>query len=186
MCRCVRLVAIASLAVTLLSGPAAADVPVAPSPEPLVVDDAAAPVAFTAPAASSSRPSSSAVPLGPQAPAASRGAAPRPLPDWRLLVALGGAFAMLAGYRLFAARRVVPLPAEVFEVLGEAPLGGQHAVRIVRFGPRTLLVGVSSAGCQTLAELSDPQATEALVAACRGGRAAAVGDRRAIRREART
>ncbi len=181
MQRRVRLVAIALLAGPLLAGPGAADVPVAPSPEPLVIDDAAAPVAFTAPAASSS----AAVPLGPQTPAASRGAAPRPLPDWRLLVALGGAFAMLAGYRLFAARRVVPLPAEVFEVLGEAPLGGQHAVRIVRFGPRTLLVGVSSAGCQTLAELVDPQATEAVVAACRGGRTAPVGDRRAIRREAR-
>ncbi|MFM8803678.1 MAG: flagellar biosynthetic protein FliO, partial [Planctomycetia bacterium] len=60
------------------------------------------------------------------------------------------------------------LPPDVFDVLGSAPLGGGHAVRIVRFGPKTLLVGVSSAGCQTLADLSDPQATACIAAACRG------------------
>jgi hypothetical protein len=49
------------------------------------------------------------------------------------------------------------------------PLAGQHAVRIVRFGPKTLLVGVSSAGCTTLAEIADPQATARIAAACRGG-----------------
>lgn len=183
MCRPAFHLAIAALAVILLVARAGADTPVAPSPEAIVVDARVEPASFTTPAASS--PSSAAVPLGPQAPAASRAAAPRPLPDWRLLAALCAAFAVLAGYRLVASRRVVPLPADVFEVLGEAPLGGQHAVRIVRFGPRTLLLGVSSAGCQTLAELSDPQATEAIVAACRGGRGAAVGDRRATRREAR-
>jgi hypothetical protein len=58
-------------------------------------------------------------------------------------------------------------------------------VRIVRFGPRTLLVGISSAGCQTLAELTDPQATDAIVTACRGMCVARSAERRPRRREPR-
>ena len=75
---------------------------------------------------------------------------------------------VLAAATAFNRRRASVLPPDVFEVLGEGSLGGQHAVRIVRFGPKTLLVGVSAAGCQTLAELTDPQATACIAAACRG------------------
>lgn len=110
------------------------------------------------------------------APAAEAPAAPRPtgpagLGDWRLVAVLGLTLAVLVGVRMTASRRVAPLPPDVFEVLGTASLGGQQAVRIVRFGPKTLLVGVSSAGATTLAEIGDPQATECIVAACRGSHA---------------
>ena len=101
-------------------------------------------------------------------PAVPRGTAGPALGDWRLLAALGSAFAVLAGFRFFAQRRPQLLPPDVFEVLGVAPLAGGHAVRIVRFGPKTLLVGLSSAGPTTLAEITDPQATAAIAAACRG------------------
>ena len=90
------------------------------------------------------------------------------LSDWKLLGAIAAAFAVLAAATAFNRRRASVLPPDVFEVLGEGSLGGQHAVRIVRFGPKTLLVGVSAAGCQTLAELTDPQATACIAAACRG------------------
>ena len=90
------------------------------------------------------------------------------LSDWKLLAAIGAAFAVVAAATAFNRRRATVLPPDVFEVLGEGSLGGQHAVRIVRFGPKTLLVGVSAAGCQTLAELTDPQATACIAAACRG------------------
>jgi flagellar biosynthetic protein FliP len=95
--------------------------------------------------------------------------------EWRLLAALGGAFAMLAAFRFFSQRRPATLPPDVFEVLGSAPLAGAHAVRIVRFGPKTLLVGVSSAGATTLAEITDPQATALIAAACRGQARPTVG-----------
>jgi hypothetical protein len=171
----------------LASGRTLADAPVAPSPEPFVADVGVTPASLTtaaAPAAASAAALSSApLPLGPQSSTGPRVAPHQPLPDWRLLVALGGAFAALAGYRVFASRRVAALPPDVFEVLGEGSLGGQQSVRIVRFGPRTLLLGVSSSGCQTLAELTDPQATDAIVAACRGVTAPA--DRRPRRRETR-
>jgi flagellar biogenesis protein FliO len=84
------------------------------------------------------------------------------------LAVIGAAFAVVAAATAFNRRRATVLPPDVFEVLGEGSLGGQHAVRIVRFGPKTLLVGVSAAGCQTLAELTDPQATACIAAACRG------------------
>lgn len=94
--------------------------------------------------------------------------APRPLADWRVLVAIAAAFAVLASLRFLPRRRSMPLPPDVFEVLGSAMLGGPHPVRIVRFGPKTLLVSVSASGCTTLAEITDAQATACIVAACRG------------------
>lgn len=152
-----------------------AEPPVAPAPESLVGEAAVEPAAFVAdaslggerPASTTSRP----VPLKQgSADRATASSAHRPLPDWRLLAALAAAFAAVGGYRLLSGRRAATLPPDVFEVLGEAPLGGQQSVRVVRFGPRTLLLGLSPAGCQTLAELVDPQATECVVAACRGSR----------------
>ncbi len=94
-----------------------------------------------------------------------------PLGNWTVLASIGAAFAVLAAFRFQQSRRRGrDLPPDVFDVLGEASLSGQHAVRVVRFGPRTLLVSVSSAGCQTLATLDDPQVTERIVTACIGGR----------------
>ena len=168
---------------------AVAEAPIAPAPELLIADAAVVPAsvveAATAAGPAAAR-SLAPVPLStePQPSVGSRTPAFRPLPDWRLLVALGSAFAAVAVYRVVTARRSVGMPPDVFEVLGEASLGGQQSVRIIRFGPRTLLVGVSSAGCQTLAELTDPQATDRMVAACHGSRIAGVADRgrRATRR----
>ncbi len=91
--------------------------------------------------------------------------------NWSVLAAIASAFVVLAAFRFWQSRRTVrELPADVFEILGEAPLGNQHAVRVVRFGPRTLLVGISAAGCQTLATIDDPQATERIVGACSSSR----------------
>jgi hypothetical protein len=160
---------------------AAAEPPVAPSPEVFVVDRGVEPATLTTAVPSASAP----VPLTSSPTDGPRPVAARPLPDWRILAALGAAFAALAGYRAFTSRRIVALPPDVFEVLGEASLGGQQSVRIVRFGPRTLLVGVSAAGCQTLAELTDAQATDAIVTACRGVGVARSAERRPRRRETR-
>ncbi len=91
-----------------------------------------------------------------------------PLVSMSTLAILGAAGVALVVLRMTARRRAASLPPDVFDVLGTASLGGAHAVRVVRFGPKTLLVGVSANGCQTLAELSDPQATACIVAACRG------------------
>ncbi|MFN7813730.1 MAG: flagellar biosynthetic protein FliO [Planctomycetia bacterium] len=161
---------IALLAATIVIGlatgaPAAeSEPPVAPSPDAPVQ-----PAAFSAPAAPAQR---GGLPLttdpSSAPPAAGPTPVPQPVPDWRLLAAVAAAFAVLAGVRARAGRGRARLPADVCAVLGEAPLGSGQAVRIVRFGPKTLLVGCSSAGVRTLAEIADPQATDCIVAACRG------------------
>ncbi len=142
--RCRRIVTLALAAALAAPCARAAD---EPGPVPLVRD------AAPAQAAGDPRP--------PVAPAG--------LGDWRLVAALGVACAVLIGARMVTSRRAPPPPPDVFEVLGTASLGGQHAVRIVRFGPKTLLVGVSAAGAATLAEIADPQATASIAAACRNG-----------------
>jgi flagellar biosynthetic protein FliP len=154
--------AVAVAAILLAAGGLRAELPIAPTPD-----------AVTATAHTVSAEPAAGGRLGPvPLPSADRGAkaapAPRQPADWRILAAIGGAFAVLAAYRLFAGRRRPSLPHDVFEVLGEATLAGPHAVRVVRFGPKTLLVAVSSGGCSTLAELTDPQATDCIAAACRG------------------
>lgn len=93
---------------------------------------------------------------------------PAPLLDWRvfavLLIAAGGLF----GLRRLSISKVSSLPPDVFEVLGSSSIGGAHPVRVIRFGPKTLLVSVSSAGCKTLSEIEDVEATACIVQACKG------------------
>jgi hypothetical protein len=117
------------------------------------------------------RPSTAPLALSAPQPLAAKPATPArgPLPDWKLLLAVAAAFGILVAFRGLAAyrtNRTQPLPPDVFDVLGVASLGGGHAIRVVRFGPKTLLVSTSTAGCQTLAELTDPQATDRIAAAC--------------------
>ena len=154
-----------AVAVLLVAGRSLrAEPPIAPAPEQVV-----APAAHTVEAGPAAASRLGPVPL-PTGEGGRRAApAARPTTDFRLLAAIAAAFAVLAGFRFFASgRRRAALPTDVFEVLGEAPLAGQHAARIVRFGPKTLLVAVSSSGCQTLAEIADPQSTDRIAAACRG------------------
>jgi flagellar biogenesis protein FliO len=157
-----------------------ADAPVPPTP-----DEAAdiQPVAF---AAAADRPQDAPpLPLtgSPAAdrPLAAKRSPLRPLGDWTPLLAVAAAFALVAAFRFTSLRRAKTLPPDVFELLGEASLGGQQTARVVRFGPRTLLIGVSSAGCQTLAEIDDPQATERIAAACRSDPAAVRTPPRSLR-----
>ena len=92
----------------------------------------------------------------------------QPMIDWKVLGVLAAAFAAVVVLRMASRKREPTLPPDVFDVLGTASLGGNNSVRIVRFGPKTLQVSVSAGGCQTLSELSDPQATACIAAACRG------------------
>jgi len=95
-------------------------------------------------------------------------AIPRQPLDWKVMGLIAVAFVAVLLIKVLAKRRQSTLPPDVFDILGEGSLGGQHTVRIVRFGPKTLLVSLSPSGCQTLSELTDPQATECIAAACRG------------------
>ena len=165
-----------ALALTI---PVAADVPVPPTPDEVAEIQS---VAFVATADQPQAGTPLPLTGGPTAnrPATANRSPLRPPGDWTVLLAIAAAFALVAAFRFTSLRRAKSLPPDVFELLGEASLGGQHAVRVVRFGPRTLLIGVSASGCQTLAELDDPQATDRIASACRSasvGRIAPRGPR---------
>ena len=87
--------------------------------------------------------------------------------DWKAWAVVGVAGIVLIGVRLLVAGQC-SVPSDVFELLGEATLGNGQTVRIVRFDPKTLLVGTGNGGPKTLSELDDPLATEWIAAACRG------------------
>jgi len=89
--------------------------------------------------------------------------------DGRLALLVAGLLAAVAVARRSARGAARPLPPEVFAVLGEAALGGTSMARVVRFGPKTILVASSGGTCTTLAEIDDPEATARLVSACRSG-----------------
>ena len=58
------------------------------------------------------------------------------------------------------------LPRGVLYVLGRAPLAPRQYVHLVRLGNRLLLVAVSPAGAQTLAEVTDADEIERLIRLC--------------------
>lgn len=59
------------------------------------------------------------------------------------------------------------LPSDVVEILGRAPLPGRHQMHLVRCGHKLLLVAVSTAGADTLTEITDPLEVDRLCGLCR-------------------
>ena len=92
-----------------------------------------------------------------------------PRVDLRVTAFVAAMFAAVLFLKWGVRRVARPLPREVFAVLGEAPLGGQHSARIVRFGPKTILIAVSGAACTPLSEIDDALITEQLAAVCGRG-----------------
>jgi flagellar biogenesis protein FliO len=90
------------------------------------------------------------------------------------LVTVGGSLAVVLGLFLLVAwglRRAVPrsataLPAEVFEMLGRAPLAGRQQVHLLRCGRKLLLVSISPAGAETLTEITEPEEVDRLAGLC--------------------
>lgn len=86
--------------------------------------------------------------------------------DPRVPAAAAALALALVAVRLTTRRASSRLPAEVFAVLGEAPLGPNQTARVVRFGPRVLLVGVSGSTSTTLAVIDDARTVGDMIAAC--------------------
>ncbi|HEY2759251.1 MAG TPA: flagellar biosynthetic protein FliO [Pirellulales bacterium] len=68
-------------------------------------------------------------------------------------------------------RRTLPnasrkLPSEVVDTLGRTPLAGRQQMHLLRFGNKLLLVCVSPAGVNTLAEISDPAEIDRVISLC--------------------
>ncbi|MBN2130429.1 MAG: flagellar biosynthetic protein FliO [Sedimentisphaerales bacterium] len=95
-----------------------------------------------------------------------------------MLVTTGGALALVVGLILvlaWAVRRAaprgsLPLPTDVVEVLGRAPLGHRQQVSLLRCGNKLLLVSVTSDGAETLTEITDPAEVDRLAGLCQQAR----------------
>lgn len=84
-----------------------------------------------------------------------------------LAVVLGLFFLVAWAMRRAAPRGSVLLPGEVVEVLGRAALATRGQVHVLRFGKKLLLVSVSPAGVETLAEITDREEVDRLAGLCR-------------------
>jgi flagellar biogenesis protein FliO len=96
------------------------------------------------------------------------------------LVAVFGSLALVLGIffaLVWMLRRASPgagvLPAEVFEVLGRAPLANRQQAHLLRCGNKLLLVSTGAAGTEPLTEITDPSEVERLTNLCRESRPAA-------------
>ena len=128
-----------------------------------------APAAETSPATNTSLP-----PLKPPTPT-NRTLADMPLGGMRSLITVAGSLTAVLGLFFLVVwmlRRVSPrgpgnLPREVFETLGRAAWASHQQVHLLRCGNKLLLVSLTTAGAETLTEISDPAEVERLVGLCR-------------------
>jgi flagellar biogenesis protein FliO len=115
-------------------------------------------------------------PAGPLPLAREAGHLASPLGPERLppVVSTAASLGLVAGLFLlvvWSVRRGMPkgaglLPSEAVEVLGRAPLAGRQQVHLVRCGNKLVLVTITAAGTQALAEITDPAEVERLHALC--------------------
>jgi flagellar protein FliO/FliZ len=105
------------------------------------------------------------------------------------ILTLVGSLALVLGVFLglaWAFRRMMPpgagpLPPEVFEVLGRAPLANRQQAHLLRCGNKLLLVSAGAAGVSPLAEITDTAEVDRLTNLCQQSRpAAATALRRAL------
>ena len=90
------------------------------------------------------------------------------------LVTVGASLVVVLGLFMIVAwllRKASPgssasLPKEVFEILGRAPLASRQQVHLVRCGRKLLLLSVTQAGIETLAEIDDPAEVDRLAGLC--------------------
>jgi len=87
-----------------------------------------------------------------------------------LAVVLGLFLAVAWLLRRAAPKSLTPLPAEVVEVLGRAPLAGRQQMHLLRCGRKLLLVSVTPAGAETLTEITDPAEVDRLAGLCQQAR----------------
>lgn len=87
------------------------------------------------------------------------------------LVVVVGAFLLVAWITQRAApHRMAPLPSEVVECLGRAPLTGRQQVQLLRLGKKLVLVAVTATEARTLSEVTDPLEVDRLSGLCQQNR----------------
>lgn len=93
-----------------------------------------------------------------------------------LTVVLAAFFVLVWLSRKTAPKGLTPLPGEVFESLGRAPLTGRQQMQLIRLGNKLVLLNVTSTGAETLTEITDIDEVNRLAALCQQGRTGSISD----------
>jgi flagellar biogenesis protein FliO len=107
---------------------------------------------------------------------------PGPASAGRTLSTVIGSLAIVLGAFLLVAwvtrkatpRHLRPLPTEVIECLGRAPLAGRQQMQLVRIGKKLVLLSVTATDARTLCEVTDPLEVDRLAGLCEQTRADSV------------
>jgi flagellar biogenesis protein FliO len=84
-----------------------------------------------------------------------------------LAIVLGLFVVLVWCSKRFAPAGSATLPKEAIEMLGRASLTPRQQVQLVRVGNKLLVVAISTAGVETLTEITEPTEVERLAALCR-------------------
>ena len=93
------------------------------------------------------------------------------------MAALGLVIGLILAARWAVVRfggKVIARPSQAVEVLSRTPVAPKNHVLLLRVGRRVLVVGDSSTGLRTLADLDDPEEVAALLQSVESGRPASV------------
>lgn len=136
---------------------------------------AQAPAGFESPAPQSPPPT--AIPLTPRGerPALTAAGTRAPISGQPAVTSVVGALSAVIGIfilvawgsRKYLPKAAGPLPGEVIESLGWAPLAGKQQVQLLRLGKKLILVSLSPAGAEPLAEVTDEAEVERIATICR-------------------
>jgi flagellar biogenesis protein FliO len=154
----------------------------APQYNPAYQPGAVAPVVLEQPAALPPRelaPSNAVavpLPLSPRGSPAGKALLRTPTSGWGALSSVGASLSLVIAAFICVAwlskrylpKTAGPLPKEVVEQLGWAPLAGRQQMQLVRIGNKLLLLAVTpGSNVEPLAEVTEPAEVERLSALCR-------------------
>ena len=121
-------------------------------------------------------PAPAPIPLTPRGSTNNKALIRTPTSGWGALSSVGASLGLVLGAFLcvvmlskrYLPKAAGPLPKEVVEQLGWAPLVGRQQMQLVRLGNKLLLISVTpGSSAEPLAEVTDPAEVERLSAICR-------------------
>lgn len=89
-------------------------------------------------------------------------------------VVLGTFFVLVWLSKKTTPKGLAPLPGEVFESLGRAPLTGRQQMQLIRLGNKLVLLSVTATGVETLTEITDIDEVNRLSGLCQQDRSGSI------------
>ena len=93
-----------------------------------------------------------------------------------LSVVLAAFFVLVWLSRKTAPKGLAPLPGEVFESLGRAPLTARQQMQLIRLGNKLVLLSVTPTGAETLTEITNIDEVNRLTGLCQQTRSGSISD----------